>query len=128
MEINNAHPVRRCSPCDRDWPNTSTYNLCPRCQRCTWASTAEAIPSSTDAITDAARYRKIREFDAKCDAAAQLAEDAWAREWNALLELTPSIPDPTPTPRKNYGLAGDTIEPPRGDKPYPFQTWNGDDA
>lgn len=124
----NATPVRRCAACDQDWPNSADFNLCPRCQRCTFASTTTDAPSWPQARAELERYKKIRAFDAECDAKAAAAADAWAKEWNALLELTPSIPDPTPPPRKNYGLAGGTIEPPRSDKPYPFQTWNGDDA
>jgi hypothetical protein len=92
------HPVRRCSPCDENWPATSTYNLCPRCQRNTYASTDDVAPDRAAALKQAARYQAIRDFDAQADAAAQQRADDWAAEMNALLALTPSIPDPTPDP------------------------------
>lgn len=90
----NAHPVRRCAPCDRNWPNTKTYNLCPRCQRCTFAATDDEYPDREQATKDAERYERVRAFDAECDAKA--AE----REFDTLhlLELAyadaPAIPDP----------------------------------
>ena len=88
------HPVRRCAPCDTDWPNNSTYNLCPGCLRNTYASTADEIPNFKDAQLEAERFQRIRDFDAECDAKADAARAQWVAEWNALLELTPSIPDP----------------------------------
>lgn len=103
MPRENANPVRRCQSCDRDWPNAATYNLCPRCQKCTFASLAADRPDSTTAQVDAARFKRYRDFDASVDAGTlRLVPDAWAKEMNDLLKLTPA-PGPT-----NYGLAGGT--------------------
>lgn len=103
MPRDTEHPVRRCPPCDRDWPNSKVYNLCPRCQRCTWATTADEYPDSKAASDDAARFKRYREFDAEADAAAQQRADTWAADMNALLELTPSIPDPAPPAEPHPG-------------------------
>lgn len=92
-----AAPVRRCAACDTDWPNKSDYNLCPRCQRCTFASTAlGAAPDYREAATAAARFKRIRDFDAKCDAEAQKTFLDWAAAMDALLAHGPTIPDPEP--------------------------------
>lgn len=101
-------PCRRCATCDRDWPNLAAYNLCPRCLKCTFAHTVFDAPDYPQAREDAARYKKIRDFDAKADAAAQQRADDWVDEMEALLARTPSIPDPEPPGPTNYGLAGGT--------------------
>lgn len=88
-------PVRRCAPCDRDWPNVSAYNLCPRCQKCTFAHAVLDPPDYPKAKEDAARFKAIRDFDAKVDAGEILQVPAdWVAKMEALLELTPSISDP----------------------------------
>lgn len=85
-------PVRRCAPCDEDWPNTQTFNLCPVCQRSTYASTSTTRPDAPKAAAVKTRHDKIREFDAKADAAAQQRFDEWAAAMNALLPVT--MPSP----------------------------------
>jgi hypothetical protein len=87
------HPVRRCAACDHNWPSMARYNLCPRCQRCTFADTDSEAPDAQASFAEHARLEKIRAFDAECDAAHAAAQDAWVAEWEALLELTPTIPD-----------------------------------
>lgn len=90
----NGTPVRRCVPCDRDWPNLSAYNLCPRCLKCTFAHAVLDAPDYPKAREDAARYEKIREFDAKCDAAALKQRGEWDLEMEALLAATSSTAPP----------------------------------
>lgn len=87
-------PCRRCAPCDRDWPNVSAYNLCPRCQKCTFAHAVIDPPDYPQAKEDAARYKAIRDFDAAADAGTLPHQTKWAKEMEALLAKTPSIPDP----------------------------------
>lgn len=101
------HPVRRCAPCDRDWPNLELYNLCGRCLRCTFASTADRLPDRATALKEAARYQAYRDFDAEQDAKADIARQTWDEYMNALFGL--SAPADAPT---NYGLAGGTTSPP----------------
>jgi predicted nucleic acid-binding Zn-ribbon protein len=95
MGRDNDFNVRRCAHCDRDWPPHQDYNLCPRCQRNTFHSTAEEPADRKVAEFDANRYAEIRAFDAAADAAAQQRWDEWVADMELLLERTPSIPDPT---------------------------------
>lgn len=88
------HPVRRCAPCNLNWPGHSEYNLCPRCQRCTFATTDVDHPNAKEAKAERERYERIREFDAECDAAAQATTAQWIADMDVLLQTTPDIPDP----------------------------------
>lgn len=92
--MNHQAPVRRCAPCDEDWPNQAVYNLCPRCQRNTYASTASDAPDRKEAAAKADRYQAIREFDAACDLKAEMDRLEWAAGMEALLAQTRSIADP----------------------------------
>lgn len=96
------HPVRRCAPCDENWPNTSDYNLCPCCLRNTYASTDDVIPMASAAKQRAERYNRIRAFDAERDRQVEVERAMWNEQMNALLELTPSIPDPSPGPPPHW--------------------------
>jgi hypothetical protein len=140
------HPTQRCAPCDTDWPAIPEYNLCPRCQRCTYASSEDVAPDRKLAKAEAEYHERVRAFDAECDAAHAAATDAWVKDMNALLEQTSYIPDPPGAAdlpggaaTTNYGLAGglnfkpgtynDYFTPPKtdGDKPHPFSKYEPED-
>ncbi len=122
--------VRRCAACDHDWPAAAEYNLCPRCQRNTYASTDDTVPNYADARKLAARYEAVRAFDAKADAAHAKARQAWNFEMNTLLAQTTSIPGPP--------AAGWPTDPQRPTNPQDVRfklptddeigRWVGDDA
>jgi hypothetical protein len=77
-------------------PANDTYNLCPICQRNTYASTSEAKPDVVIAAQTLAHHDHIREWDAKLDAEAEAARVAWNEEMEELLFCTDStIPDPS---------------------------------
>jgi len=73
-------PCRRCAPCDRDWPNLAAYNLCPRCQKCTFAHAVIDAPDYPQAKVDAERYQAIRDFDAAADAGQLEHQQRWVAE------------------------------------------------
>lgn len=92
------HPVRLCTHCKpaAEWPASSPYNLCPRCQKNTTASSSTIAPDYAAAFTLFQHYEAVREFDAKADAEALKQREEWDASMEALLERTPTIPDPSP--------------------------------
>lgn len=97
-----SYPTRWCSQCEIDWPQHTTFNLCPKCGRNTKSEVSDVKPDETAARVLAAKYRRYAAFDAACDAQHEAKSDAWVAEMEALLERTPSIPDPEPQRRSDF--------------------------
>lgn len=83
-----VHRTYYCSQCKHDWPPLQAYNVCPKCQRCTVAETADDPPNEAAAAALRARYAAFERW---------LAEGQMAT-FEAALEATPNIPDPDPEP------------------------------
>lgn len=121
MSRTPQHPVRRCPPCDTDWPAIALYNLCPYCQKNTHASTADARPDYPAAFKICERQERIREFDRQQDGIADAAAKAEIAELEKLFAL-PAYGVVRPA---NYGLAGPRVKPVTNPQAVDFKRYGG---
>lgn len=86
------YPTRWCSQCEIDWPQHTTFNLCPKCGRNTKAETSHVKPDETAARVLAGKYRAFHEWLNRTP--EQIPLDAAMQQLEAAYHAAPSIPDP----------------------------------
>lgn len=92
MPPDTGYTTKRCSPCNKDWPNIVRFTKCPMCLQFTWLTTtgeAHDVPAMTK-LADS--YDKFHKQEAE--------RDKWNKEMDAVLALTDStsLPDTVAPP------------------------------
>lgn len=103
MPDHTMHRTFRCSHCDMEWPALPAYNLCPKCERCTWASTTDTQPSQSALFTLAQKHIKFREQYNKIEKARDAAAQQEIDELDTLFALPPNHEAREHEPFTNFG-------------------------